>query len=930
MKKTKTSNKIISIILLVALLAIIPADGVASLVEVEEHDLDIAMADGIFDGNSSDFDMSVTADVGTKEGKRIFNILEILPSERMGTIAYTIAGFEPVADALETQIEVTVKGKKVKKDISISAADMRKACMDALFNRVPGLRRNEGGANPQPDQKANTLNSPDTPLNLITQINYSMQESGGEYPFDVPTGKTYSGYYKYVGSGNGYYAKSTSGKGDNVMVSKFHKNENSNTGKFDYIWIEGNAGYEAENGDIMAPDQPRLKYKNIDKFFIDMYPVDDIEEFKSTHKIEITTRTPKTTDLAAVERADLIIINNAGTQMRYYPDALGIYNIIHNEDDIATERGNTFFEGNDFPSFEIAKKIYERVVIRQDVAIITEKNTSKLYKIQKKNNGEYVTQNTNWQDAGVHYQMYVKDREEIETNMAKLMRMLYFVNKNVPGKDPQFRGREMFMDFMKCYVDEPGEEYMKLRRENPDGKYLAPGLHGKSGNYMHYYVEGQHPGHPLVPVKSMAILSSEYDPATGKFEPKYAGEDDYVEGFVARRPDKMDKDPLFRKYFDWANIPYVEETDPWGDGWDYRADMYQSRSNTTDYIYIDKNGTLIRDDKYSSIIVGDNNSYRYTGYWYEMDDDMNISRKMAKPIAWKYEENKEWPWDVNADGVLPYWFFSNTTTGVKLWQKTYGVGNLHLMFDYVSWGSYWAVQTPEQGRLDNQTLVQENELYKNNWIQYTLRDRKVKREIEGTDHFDEVVTEKHYFSANIQNGDGGNKYKMTNKVLYYNDYETITDKNNKAYIPLKIKVRTTIPIQKIELYNTNTVTESGGYTPFATYIPRNSNALGANDIECNITRKFTPPASSVMTLKNETVMVEGKPQEVTVGEDEKYYPYVYEAQLDDMLYNNDTYKRGSVNTIVLRMTVDKTDTDGNPLYVEDRINIVKRTFFTLM
>lgn len=945
MRKTNWIYRIISLITIIAVLGVIPADGTLLSVVTEEYELEPAMADGIFDGKNSDFDKAITAEIVDSKGKRIFNILEILPSERMGTIAYMIAGFEPVAEELDTEIEVEVKEgdetKKVKKKIHISTEDMRKACMDALFNRVPGLIRDEGGNNPQPNDLANKINNPDTLLKLITEVNNAMQECGGEYPFEVTPEKKYTGYYKYVGAGNGYYAKATKGKGDNVMVSKFHKSLWNNDGKFDYIWIEGDAGFEADNGDIRVTNQPRVKYKNNDKFFVDMYPVDDIEKFKNEHKIEVTTRTPATTSEDDIERADLIIINNAGTQMRYYPDALGVYNILHG-DPVTTERGNTFFEGNDLKSFELAKKIYERVVVRQDVALISEKNTAKLYRIKKDANGNYVTQSEYWGDAGTHYKKFITDTEEIETNMAKLMRMLFFVNRN----GEMFKGRDMFMDFMKCYVDEPGSEYMKLREENPDGKYLAPSLRGKPGNYMHYN-NGQHIGHPLVKNKTMAIIGSSYNEGTGRFDPILATETDSVDTFVARRPDSNEKYPLFKKYFDWADIPFIEEPDPNGNGWDYRADLFQSRSNTTDFIYIRYDGTLVRDDKYSSLIVNDDGSWYYTGYWYEMDDDMGISRRMSKPIAWKAEEKKEWPWGVknenvetvsgtteNKSGCLPYWFFAADTTGITLWGNNYCVGNLHLMFDYFSWGDYQAVQTPSQGRFENECLVQENEMYKNDWLKETIKGRKVKRENEGEGHA-EYTTVKHYVSANIQNGDGGNKYKMTNKVLYYNSYERISEKESEtslAYIPLLIKIQTTLPVKNIELYNKNTLKENGSYTPFAVYELKGSNALSGDDIEFKVTRNFTPQnpkTDKQMVLENKTIMVAGVPKEVTITEEEKYNPYVYEAKLEDMMYDNKTYKNGRVNTIVIRVTIDKNDSEGKPIFVEDEVNVVKRDFFNL-
>jgi len=110
------------IALSLALCMLVSDAGAIETLITEEHETEPAYADGIFDGLNSDFESSRISDVVDEVGKPIFNILEILPSERMGVMGYMISGLEPVADTLETTISYTKSnGTNVTENIVVSA-----------------------------------------------------------------------------------------------------------------------------------------------------------------------------------------------------------------------------------------------------------------------------------------------------------------------------------------------------------------------------------------------------------------------------------------------------------------------------------------------------------------------------------------------------------------------------------------------------------------------------------------------------------------------------------------------------------------------------------------------------------------------------------------------------------------------------------------
>ena len=71
----------------------------ALTVITEEHELEPAYADGIFDGENSSGENKNDDIVESAEGKSLFNILEILPTERKAVVGFSIGGCEPFEQA---------------------------------------------------------------------------------------------------------------------------------------------------------------------------------------------------------------------------------------------------------------------------------------------------------------------------------------------------------------------------------------------------------------------------------------------------------------------------------------------------------------------------------------------------------------------------------------------------------------------------------------------------------------------------------------------------------------------------------------------------------------------------------------------------------------------------------------------------------------
>ncbi len=924
-------------------------------VVTEEHEMEFAGADGIYNGQDSDSSEYEYHPVDVEDGKNIFNILEILPTERAGVIGYTIGGCEPFANAKGIRNSLT--GEYI-----VSPQQMRTAYMDALVNPNPGEDKVgsacfKPGINEQVDSNSQ---------NVIDKLKYSEIKEmnsafsdGGMQAFSFETKETdwsrntgvYNGYYKYIGGNKGVYSLVSRNGNDVVMHSRFYYESDHN----DYIFVYSDE--DVSNPDITVKNQKRIKYVNNEKFLKECYgltdnpntSVDEIKEWKDNHVIEVVTRSPQNTSYEDIERADVIVINNAGNNtMRYYRYACNLYNRLKG-DNVNTDVDKHFYNPSvddpneyyadgtrkkldkdkriDFDEFQKAIRIYERVVIRKDVALIASKTAYN--NVQGPNGGK-----------------------KFDTNLGKLMCMLFFVvtrDDSTPGI-----GREFFMDFMKRYTSnpgdydaglnssEPGKTYWDLRTENEN--YIAPSLRGNTWNYMHHHIDVDfHPGHPITVNRGDAITGGEY--VNGVLEPRHDGT---VYRRTIRRGPSHDRSSEGETYFRNAGDPgyyYRDTVQEAGMGDDYLGgnavslaynhpwclDGYESMSNTTDFMYIDDNGILHRDAKYS----GDN------GYWFKADYEDGADWFAYKKIKWNAAEWDEW----------------YITTDLKSWLMSKGsyerdgsdTGNMHLYWDYYSdafspyhyrglndvGGSVYA----DKDGVTNQSIGQESDLFKNNngknLFKTALNTRLVEREITGEKH-KETVQKDYYISMNILNGDGVNKSSIAtqkNKTLYFNAYEKddIKDYENpakntsnpsgNAKIPLRIRMVTSCPIVQIYIYDKN-----GGIAQY-NYDPDNTGKVGNSVLtipECTGSKGKKLELKRVVGTYGENgvpKLNDGSDDVTPLGSPK----YTYEGYIFDVKSNYYLEQRNEKVTV--RLTVKAPDKKEKT--VEDSITIVKRDFFML-
>ena len=914
----------------------------------ENHVLETALADGNYKDKNSDDESKISKTIVLKEGRTLFNILEILPTEKKAVIGYMIGGCEPFPDA---------KGvPKGDDDYLVTPQQMRTAYMDALVNAEPG----------SDNAKKWDINSD------IGLINSKINESGTLEPFDI-TAVDADGYYMDVGSGKGVYAdggivdvyKRDQNGGyldeggasvgeenrvkigeDRLMYSKFY---NYDPGK-DYRYIFVNKGESDKSEDINVKGHRRLQYTNNEKFIRNVLGCKDLDaarDWKKTHQIEVVTKTPVSVTDTDIEDADVIIVNN-GSNMDYYQYAVKVNNRASLEFDNLDKDKDVTYSTVDFDSFSKVLKIYEEVVVKEDVAFIGSRNCI---------NGT-----------------------DFDTNMHKLMGMLFFM-KNNNEKDKSGNvypgsGRDFFMNFLKRYVEEPGKDRLKKIndyktnrewKETSTGNwgwvadplypdYRAPSLRheeyfpaseGQLGiPYMHYGPRFS-PGHPLVLYKDDAIVGGYFDsngtlvPVKGKDYPSKTrqrimrrkwGKDntDIDQNYWNNHDQNLWNNNMFKKAGirerkKDKNGNYIKDDFGWyystdnpsqWNGYNLHFDAYESMSNTTDYVFIDEsNGDWVRSDKYS-------------GYWYQMDYDNNNNNPgkeyTYKKISWNAERKSKWPWG-SENGALPDWMFNSKTT-LDNYDKNGSVkGTLHLWFDYYQWGPYRAVDGINGGTgswYRNQILEGENGLLKSDaqLIRMAVDGRNCKRDEVDPTHKTESIEKDYYISMNVLNGDGFNKSGSTgkNKTIYFNEYEVerdLTDGHITAYpdIPLTVRLKSTCPIVSIS------VTKEGVATPFVSYSFNNYDvANGKKEIT------GTASGGKTVTLKSDPDPNNGAAKEKT---DLNTPIYSFAGNIpgsvvkDSQFYKNRNTKLNVVMTVILP--------DGNNKTVEDTITIVRRDFFML-
>ncbi len=785
----------------------------------EDHEMEEYLADGIYGGRTdSSYEIPSDDDAEIETADRLyhFNILEITRGEGLGTFGYSLSGYEPVpADTPE----------------------MKHAMMDALINRVTG----------GPDDNITKNELPQSVSNFMTQFS-----DGEKVPFSTSFGPC-TGYYKYVGDGNGYYSEVKTGPGNSStytdrsnhkarMVSKFFKgNQNINytplysDRKNDYIWVDTNLTVaqmeETTSGidkttDIIVSNHRKIKYTNNDVFFKNFYSPESgvtLDEWKNNHKISLRTRVcakSKESDQVVtdddIQWADIIYLTNGnGTyaQAAYtlYQEALG---------SSLPDRNN--LPHLDLPTFKMTLDIYDRIAVKEDCAIIVDGKDS-------------------------------FTGGKISTNYMKLIAMLFLVNKNDDPDGTRYgSGRCVFMDFLKKYV---------TVEKN------APGL-------------------------SITAVSNRYNGLTAENGYMYQ---DFPRTWV-KKTDSWDDTASY--YFD-NNGNRIDQT----------CYLKKSKSNTTDYIYIDQST--------GNFMVSTDNS----GMWYEVDYEIyNNGQKQTgfarRCVSWDRQGDKlagknnsvEWPWDIEG-GCLKWWWFEKGVCDQNC--------HLPIYFQYYGWGPYRAINDPEQGTYKNQSFSQENGAFKGDLVKNAVANRKKKREYEDEHSESRIGAKKYFFlSVNIKNGDGVNKNDGGNKVMYINDYEmpSITS------VPIDFSVRTSENISKIQVLKKTKTRTGWTYSDVLTYVPKND--PDTNDIT-DITKTLEFKGGSGVVLSPED---SSEPDVDVTHHNLKIY--TYSGSIASDLKKDPNFKTGANNRFVLRVFVQATP-GGEEKYVEDEICIVKRDFFNL-
>ena len=888
-------------------------------VVTEKHEMETALADGHYNGNGSDSENGDSNEIEIAEGKSLFNILEIYPTEKKAIIGYTIGGCEPF------EVEEIVENGKVK----VSKQTLRMAAMDALVNPKPGA--SDGN-----DQ--NIVNNY-ARAKYLKEMNSKLNENPQKtYPFTFEHSKTYDGYYKYVGNNKGFYRIDNPKTVNQKVESRFYSSGHND---YNYIFVYGEA--TSESRDVPVTAEKRIRYINNEKFIKDWLGESDVKKIKDKYVFEVTTRTPVTVTIEDIERADLILMNDAykGDHFKF---ALELQNDLYGESDIDKDNGLHFYspgkDGNvavnnriDFRNFEKVIKIYERVVVREDVAFVAEKTCCTEY--------------------------YGGEIQKINTNIRKLMFMLFYVKQ---GND-LMAGRDVFTDFFKRYTDSPGETfgpdpadptktitYYEMRKRHladPTAypvDYRAASLKRNKANpdqpnyyYMHMSAS-YHVGHPLVIDKNTCITGAQTESVSvdtgngtttvtmpvldknGNIIPLHDA--DTIESrklTIETKHPEMFTDAGFTKYNNQRardEKKYYETN-----GISYYKYCYQSMSNTTDYIYIDNDGKLTVSTKYSS---DQNVNDDYWNYWYKIDADFDpvdgsstFRRRKWSAKVW----DEEWPWDSSGDGgYLTEWLMHRKTEGY-----IYDC-NMHMWYDYYAQAGaagmkeYTTVKQPPFGTTyRNESLMEENGFFKSNWIKNALENRVIRREKTDANHIVNRTKKKYYISMNILNGDGVNNTNPAarNKVLYYNQYEKDdivayeAANTTISRIPINIRLKTSCKLLRVRVIN-----DAG--TVIANY-----------DINSNPGNTTITSSSGGKTLELKPVHELDStnfPKQRIDGDPDNTPIYSYEGQIFNVTNTYYLNKRNAKFRVEFTALLPDNKTEKT---IDDEITIVKRDFFML-
>ena len=397
----------------------------AGYVITEEHESEKYFADGNYDGTASDYENknSYTGIKGEQTKKYgAVNVLDIVSDRRYGYVGYMQQGCEPV-----------LEGDPV--DETDYAA--RGYIMDSMVNNTPGT------AYSNKTQSQYYFNGNFGSINLGDKGKIVDREWG-----------YYNGYFKKVEAGKGVYAlcgnDSEMEYDGNYVTSVVMKSlygvstgSHTTTTGYDYVWVE-TPDVDEKDGPKTTKEQMndgeniyvynygKYKYKNAN-LLSKLFYGDDTEALENDGGVKVFVRTPE--ELKAepdlVENADIIFMaHGADTSCQAAYKAYTKYN---GEGAAAT----SYSTGSNDISFDQVISVYKRVVLKQNLAIVTSHGLTNL-------SNDY--------------------------NIKKLIFMLYYVNEK--NGDAFGSGREFFKNYLKsCNDDNPVFARVKASADSADSTY---------------------------------------------------------------------------------------------------------------------------------------------------------------------------------------------------------------------------------------------------------------------------------------------------------------------------------------------------------------------------------------------------------------------------------------------------------------------------
>ena len=450
----------------------------------ENHLLDIAMADGEYSGRGSDYvddstgkhSYSVEEEVEGDGTYGIVNILEIVPDEKVGFVGYSIGGCEPLGDTDEERMWMmdALANKEIGNDqygwqvpYFIDSMEYFVSGIAPALTYKPGLYTGyfkkvaPGHGMYKIDSITYNGGKVDNVVMFSRFKNPNSVLSNGSSGYDyvwVESEKDSEGNYIQK---NIYTTKEQLEAGEPIYVYDYKKSKYYNNEEFlsfvypakvrdskDNIYTVDeqhgvyNMGYQLnidQWGNKKYHDYA-INSENANKKAVDMFKT--AVDKNGNQGIKVFTRTPAQLQSEAdlIDNVDIIFVadlpsdNNADSE---YKGALNLHRIAYKgiEDDSTLNKLDKYAVGSNDLSFEQVMKIYKRVVVDQNVVIVSS------------------------------HHCFAEKTSDSQTNIWKLMVMLYLVNsKDKNDQGVSGSGREFFMNFMKEYKDKA--PYIASARED--------------------------------------------------------------------------------------------------------------------------------------------------------------------------------------------------------------------------------------------------------------------------------------------------------------------------------------------------------------------------------------------------------------------------------------------------------------------------------